>query len=215
MVKSTTVTRLDGLPLAASVDDESTERNLESHKKQAKLILKRLSPTSEKRASIESGDYTFHYLIDNGICYLCICEQSYPRKLAFSYLEELAGEFWNSFGEEALQPGLRPYAFVQFDTFMQKSKRVYNTPRANDNLDKLNTELKDVTRVMTKNIEDLLYRGDSLEKMADLSSDLRYSSAKYKKAARRVNLEALWRQYGPVSIIALLFLIFVYWRFFA
>ncbi|EPY53924.1 SNARE Sec22 [Schizosaccharomyces cryophilus OY26] len=214
MVKSTSVTRLDGLPLAASVDDESTERKLESHKKQAKLILKRLTPSTEKQASIEAGDYTFHYIIEHGISYLCICDRSYPRKLAFSYLEELAVEFWGTYGEEALQPGLRPFAFVQFDIFMQKSKRVYNTPRANDNLDKLNTELKDVTRVMTKNIEDLLYRGDSLEKMTDLSSDLRFSSAKYKKAARRVNLEALWKQYGPVFIIAFLFIVFIYWRFF-
>lgn len=70
--------------------------------------------TNSKRNLNFRSNQTSSYLIDNGICYLCICEQSYPRKLAFSYLEELAGEFWNSFGEEALQPGLRPYAFVQF-----------------------------------------------------------------------------------------------------
>ncbi|EEB05543.1 SNARE Sec22 [Schizosaccharomyces japonicus yFS275] len=214
MVKSTVVNRLDGLPLAASVDDEKTEKDLEAHKKQAKLLLKRLTPTSEKMASVEAGNYTFHYLIDNNICYLCICDQSYPRKLAFSYLEELASEFWSSYGEDALKPNLRPFAFVQFDLFMQKTKRLYNAPRTNENLDRLNSELKDVTRVMTKNIEDLLYRGDSLDKMTDLSSKLRYSSAKYKKAARRVNIEAMLRQYAPIVLFIILFVGFIYWRFF-
>jgi hypothetical protein len=61
-------------------------------------------------------------------------------------------------------------------------------------LDKLNDELKDVTKVMTKNIEDLLYRGDSLERMGDISSRLREDSRKYKKAAVRINWELLLKQ---------------------
>ena len=32
------------------------------------------------------------------------------------------------------------------------------------NMDKLNTDLQDVTRIMTKNMEDLLWRGDSLDR---------------------------------------------------
>jgi vesicle transport protein SEC22 len=31
-------------------------------------------------------------------------------------------------------------------------------------LDKLNEDLQDVTRIMTKNMEDLLWRGDSLDR---------------------------------------------------
>lgn len=54
------------------------------------------------------------YILENGICYLCVCDRSYPRKLAFSYLEELSKEFDASFGAEAQKPGLRPYAFIKF-----------------------------------------------------------------------------------------------------
>jgi vesicle transport protein SEC22 len=51
---------------------------------------------------------------------------------------------------------------------------------------------------MTKNIEDLLYRGDSLERMGDISSRLREDSRKYKKAAVRINWELLLKQVGHV-----------------
>lgn len=51
-----------------------------------------------------------------------------------------------------------------------------------------------MTKVMTKNIEDLLYRGDSLERMGDISSRLREDSRKYKKAAVRINWELLLKQ---------------------
>lgn len=134
------------------------------------------------------------YLIDNHVCYLCICERSYPRKLAFTYLQDIATEFYSSYGNEIMNPSLRPYAFVQFDTFMQRTKRTYQDTRATANLDKLNDDLKDVTKVMTKNIEDLLYRGDSLERMGDMSSRLRDESKKYRQAAVRINWEAMLKQ---------------------
>ena len=64
-------------------------------------------------------------------------------------------------------------------------------------MDKLNDELKDVTKIMTKNIEDLLYRGDSLERMGEMSGRLREDSKKYRKAAVRINWELMLKQVGP------------------
>ena len=51
-----------------------------------------------------------------------------------------------------------------------------------------------MTKVMTKNIEDLLYRGDSLERMGEMSGRLREDSRKYRKAAVRINWELLLKQ---------------------
>merc|ERR1712093_325627 len=130
MPQSTMIARVsDGLPLAASVDDEQTETDLAEYKQQAKLIFRRLTPTAEPRCSIESGKATLHYLIQNGIVYLTIAEKSYPRKLAFSYLDELSKEFERSYADEAFKPQLRPYAFVKFDTFIQRTKRLYQDSR--------------------------------------------------------------------------------------
>jgi vesicle transport protein SEC22 len=135
------------------------------------------------------------YLINDDLCFLCICDRSYPRKLAFTYLSDLSSEFTQTYQpQQYLNPSCRPYAFVEFDTFIQRTKKTYQDSRATQNLDKLNDELKDVTKVMTKNIEDLLYRGDSLERMGDISSRLREDSRKYKKAAVRINWELLLKQ---------------------
>lgn len=53
------------------------------------------------------------------------------------------------------------------DTFMSKTTRLYRDTRtanaATSTLDKLNDDLQDVTRIMTKNMEELLWRGDSLD----------------------------------------------------
>ncbi|PLN83533.1 protein transport protein sec22 [Aspergillus taichungensis] len=215
MVRSTQIARLDGLMLAASVDDEQAETELAEIKSQVKMVFRRLSRNSAPQVSIESGQYNLHYLIQDDICFLCICDRSYPRKLAFTYLADLATEFTTTYSAAQYHsPTLRPYAFVEFDTFIQRTKKLYQDGRATQNLDKLNDELRDVTKVMTKNIEDLLYRGDSLERMGELSGRLREDSKKYRKAAVRINWELLLKQYGPFAGVGFFVILFLWLRFF-
>ena len=154
-------------------------------------------------------------MIQDQLCFLTICDQSYPRKLAFTYLSDLATEFTTTYSSaQYLSPSCRPYAYVEFDTFMQRTKKTYQDSRASQNLDKLNDELRDVTKVMTKNIEDLLYRGDSLERMGDMSQRLREDSKKYKRAAVRINWELMLKQYGPFAGVGFVIIVLLWWRFF-
>ena len=154
------------------------------------------------------------YVLNDNVVYLALTEKSYPKKLALTYLEDVRTEFQTSYKRENyLDPQLRPYAFAEFDRYIERTKKTYQDSRATDNLTRLNDELKDVTQVMTKNIEDLLYRGDSLEKMGDMSSRLREDSAKYKRAAVRINWELLLKQYGPFGALGLIIIILLVWRF--
>ena len=170
------------------------------------------TPTKSKTKQLTP---TTSYLIHQEIIYLCITASSYPRKLAFTYLSDLSTEFSTTYPSHTLlAPTLRPYAFMEFDTFINRTKGTYSDTRATQNLDKLNDELRDVTKVMTKNIEDLLYRGDSLERMGEVSSRLREDSKKYRKAAVRINWELLLKQYGPLGGLGLFVVLFLWWRFF-
>jgi vesicle transport protein SEC22 len=80
-------------------------------------------------------------------------------------------------------------------------------------MDRLNDDLQDVTRIMTKNMEELLWRGDSLDRMSHLSSSLRSESEKYRKAARNINFNAMLRQYAPLGAILFILIILIWWRF--
>jgi vesicle transport protein SEC22 len=215
MILSTQICRLDGLMLCASVDESQNGKALQEVNTQVRQVLRKLSRTSESQASIECKDQNIHYLIDSDVVFLCITPRSYPRKLAFTYLADISREFLTTHPPNTVHsPSLRPYAFMAFDTFITRTKSTYADARASQNLDKLNDELRDVTRVMTKNIEDLLYRGDNLDRMAEISSRLRDDSKKYKRAAVRINWELLLKQYGPFGVLGLIFLFFLWWVFF-
>lgn len=182
-------------------------------KKKCKIIISRITPNSEPQATIESGAYNIHYLVKKQIIYICIAEKLYPRNLSFSYLSEVSTEFDQSHGLEAMLGSTRPFMFGSFDNFLSKTRKLYQDQRAQSNLDRLNTDLADVKKVMTKNIEDLLYRGDSLDTMSDLSLSLKSDSKKYRRRAQRINFEAMIKQYVPIAALGLIFVFLVWYMF--
>eukprot|EP00824_Muranothrix_gubernata_P020225 TRINITY_DN4048_c0_g1_i1.p2 TRINITY_DN4048_c0_g1~~TRINITY_DN4048_c0_g1_i1.p2 ORF type:complete len:216 (+),score=33.15 TRINITY_DN4048_c0_g1_i1:110-757(+) len=215
MPKLTLIARVnDGLPLAASMEDEREQKEFDTYKNQAKRIFKQLTPTSLARCTIETGPFHFHYIIDGGVCYLTLCDKAYPRRLAYSYLEELAKEFKNLY-ETSIEGAMRPYAFIKFDTFIQKTKKLYMDTRTQRNIEKLSKDLQDVQKVMTKNIEDVLNRGERLETVSALSSTLANETRRYVKNARSLNMQALIRKYGPLAVVFLIVLFLLWWRFYA
>lgn len=132
-------------------------------------------------------------MIEFGVTYLAICEKSYPKKLAFVYLEEIQREFHSLYGQE-MGTVARPYAFVKFDSFIQRVKKQYQDPRNQRNLHKLNEDLgvlltdnrmllyifasNLIQRIMNKNIQDVLGRGEMLNDLQQKSQGLKDSSAK-------------------------------------
>lgn len=59
------------------------------------------------------ADRLVSYLLVDQVAYLTICDKSYPRKLAFSYLDELSKEFQRSY-ESQIASANRPYSFRGF-----------------------------------------------------------------------------------------------------
>lgn len=113
----------DGLLLSASVNDEDFGgKSSTEYQNQAKHLLRTLRPDSPPQMTIETGPFVFHYLIENRICYLCLCEKTFSTRLAFSFLEDLATEFQQEFSNR-VYTAKRPYAFIEFGESHDKRKR--------------------------------------------------------------------------------------------
>lgn len=92
--------------------------------------------------------FYFSYLIENDVCYLVMCDKMYSKRLAFNYLEDLAQEFHANYGRR-VNSVTRPYAFIEFDVYIQKAKKQLTDRRRNINA--INTQLQDVQRIMVRN----------------------------------------------------------------
>jgi len=207
-VKLTLIARVtDGLPLAEGLETDK-DQDLEYYKQQAKTLFKKMSQggSPPSRMSYESGPYYLHYLIEAGVCYLTLCERGYPKKLAYQYLEDLQREFHHQ-NQDQVGTVARPYAFIKFDTFIQKTKRLYLDTRTQRNLNKMNEELAEVQQIMTRNIQEVLGQGERLDHVSRMSSNLAAESKKYERRARDLSRQALIRKYMPLAVIVVLILI--------
>ncbi|XP_068995577.1 vesicle-trafficking protein SEC22b-A [Embiotoca jacksoni] len=212
MILLTMIARLaDGLPLVASVqEDEQSGRDLQQYQNQVKQLCRKLNTQSPDRCTLEAGDMNFHYLIAQGVCYLSLCEVSFPKKMAFAYLEELHNEFYDQHGRR-VPTVTRPYSFIEFDTYIQKTKKTYVDSRARRNLGSINTELQDVQRIMVANIEEVLQRGEALSALDTKASNLSTLSKKYRSDAKYLNTRST---YAKVAAVAVFFItLIIYARF--
>ncbi|KAJ1551802.1 SNAP receptor [Nowakowskiella sp. JEL0078] len=124
-VRSTQIIRVsDGLPLVATMESPKEEEELSNHKKLGKFLVRSLAPDLNRRspdvfqskASIVAGNFTYHYLVENDVVFLALCDRSYPRLLAFSYLMELCRLFFQSASKNEIPVAKvhRPYTFIKF-----------------------------------------------------------------------------------------------------
>ncbi|KAL0463777.1 UNVERIFIED_CONTAM: vesicle transport protein [Sesamum latifolium] len=95
----------------------------------------------------------------------------------------------------------RPYAFIKFDTFMQKTKKLYQDTRTQRNIAKLNDELYEVHQIMTRNVQEVLGVGEKLDQVSQMSSRLTSESRIYADKAKDLNRQALIRKWAPVAIV--------------
>lgn len=199
----------DGLPLAASIqEDEQSERDLQQYQSQAKQLFRRLNAQSPDRCTLEAKDLNFHYLIAQGICYLCLCEASFPKKLVFAYLEDLHNEFFDQYGKR-VPTVTRPYFFIEFDIYIQKAKKKYSDSQARRNLGSINTELQDVQRIMVTSIEEVLQRGEALSALDTKASNLLTQSKKYRSDAKYLNTRSTYAKLAAVAVFVITLIIYV------
>lgn len=209
MVLMTMIARLhDGLPLAATMqEDEQSGRSILEYQNQAKMLFRKLSPQSPPQCTIETGPYLFHYLIEREVCYLVLCERTYSKRLAFTYLEDIAQEFHSQYGRKVASV-FRPYTFIEFDTYIQKARKMYTDSRVRKNLNTLNTELQDVQRIMVQNIDDVLQRGTVLSELDSKAQNLSILSQKYKKDAAYLNMKSIYFKMAAGGIVLFVFIMY-------
>ncbi|XP_010662773.1 25.3 kDa vesicle transport protein SEC22-1 isoform X2 [Vitis vinifera] len=164
MVKLTIVGRVsDGLPLAQGLryqNDEENE-NFLCYKQQAEFILKEISrgALSPSKMTIHIDHYhCFNYLVENGHCFITLCDSSYPRKLAFHYLQDLQKEF-EKFDIGLMEKITKPYSFVRFDGIIGNIRKQYIDTRTQANLSKLNANRGQDLDIIAKHMSEIIQKG--------------------------------------------------------
>ncbi|KAJ9139893.1 hypothetical protein P3X46_030585 [Hevea brasiliensis] len=166
MVELTIIGRLaDGLPLAQGPRYVHKENdNFIFYRQQAEFILKEISSgaLTPSKMTIRIDHHSFNYLVENGVCFITLCDSSYPRKLAFHYLQDLQKEL-EKLDNALIHKITSPYTFHKFDGVIRNIRKQYVDTRTQANLSKLNASRQKDTDIITQHISEILERKRNAE----------------------------------------------------
>ncbi|XP_050996271.1 vesicle-trafficking protein SEC22c [Acomys russatus] len=133
----------DGLPLSASTDFYHAQEFLEC-RRQLKTLALRLAQ-HPGRGSAESRDFHTYFLSSGDVACMAICLHQCPAAMAFCFLETLWWDFVASYDTACIGLASRPYAFLEFDSVIQKTKWHFNhmsSSQMKSGLEKIQQELE-------------------------------------------------------------------------
>ncbi|XP_022409516.1 vesicle-trafficking protein SEC22c isoform X2 [Delphinapterus leucas] len=133
----------DGLPLSASTDFYHSQDFLECRRRLKTLALRLAQYPG--RGSAEGLDFSIHFSSSRDVACMAICSRQCPAAVAFCFLETLWWEFTASYGTTCIGLASRPYAFLEFDSVIQKVKWHFNyvsSTQMESSLEKIQEELK-------------------------------------------------------------------------
>ena len=163
------------------------------------------------KASISYDDsYLFHFLTDDKLTYMCMCEMNYPVETAFEFLEVIKENFENQFTKEAIESAYA-YSFNKdFRNTIQSKMKFYNThidTQANNQLERIKKGLIN-TKTMLLNSEELLsQRGEKVKLIVKKADLLRADSISFFEGAMKVKQRARRKRIRLIIGLLLVFII--------
>lgn len=157
-------------------------------------------PEQEAKMSYVYDKYVFHYVVDNGITFLCMSDENTKRRMAFAFLEDVKG-VWRERYRAVEHTAL---AFSLDDTFspvLREKIDFYNTNPSSDNIARVQAQIDSVKDVMVENIDRVLERGERIELLVDKTDKLNQQAFKFEKTSRSLKNTMLYRKIRNLCII--------------
>lgn len=171
-------------------------------------ILQKISPDSPK-LTYTHGSYLFHYLLEDGIIYLCITDDEFDRAKAFHFLADIQTRFQASYGRQA-HSALAYAMNSEFSRVLANQMKHYSGNKEGDNIAKVQGEIDELKGIMVKNIDTVTSRGERLELLVNKTEALSSSSVTFRKASRNLARSMLIKNIKIAVVVALVVLLVIY-----
>lgn len=157
-----------------------------------RVLLSKIPVYEDGKMSYVYDNHVFHYIIENRIIYLCMCDETDKRRIPFSFLEDVKQRFTEVYSEHA-QTAIT-FAFnTEFSPVLKQRMDHFNNP-SSDSLTTVNNKIHDVKDVMVKNVEMLLERGEKLELLVDKTDRLHQQAFKFERSSRYLKTALFWKR---------------------
>ena len=97
--------------------------------------------------------YTFHYIVERGVTYLCLTDEKNKRRLPFAFLDDIKAKFQANYPHERIAVAIAFSMNAEFSRIMEDRLNYFNDNPNADSFGKVKGQLEEVKGVMVDNIE--------------------------------------------------------------
>jgi hypothetical protein len=136
--------------------------------------------------SYEYDKHVFHYIVDQGITFLCMADLHTKRRIAFLFLEDIRQEWrerYSSVEGSALAFSLNE----SFVPILRQKMEFFSTNPNADNISRVQQQIDTVKDVMLENIDKVLERGEKIELLVDKTDQLNQEAFKFRKSVNQLH----------------------------
>mmetsp|Transcript_2908 Transcript_2908/g.3044 ORF Transcript_2908/g.3044 Transcript_2908/m.3044 type:complete len:217 (-) Transcript_2908:92-742(-) len=171
-----------------------------------RVLLGKISENQDGKMSYVYDNHVFHYIVENRITYLCMCDETEKRRIPFAFLADMKQLFNEQYGEQAHTA--IAFAFnAEFSPILMQRMNNYNN---NDPFTAINNKIHDVKDVMVQNVENLLERGEKLTLLVDKTEQLHQTAFKFERTSRHLKTTMFWRKIKLYSGIFIFFTVAIW-----
>lgn len=167
-----------------------------------RVLLAKIPPTDGKMTYVYD-EYVFHYIVENGICYLCMSDEKNKHRVPFSFLQDMKQHFIAQYGREAPQTAIAFSFNESFSKTIQNRMDFYNSGKVDSSIDSLGAvknQIDEVKDVMVQNIEKVLERGEKIELLVDKTDRLNQQAFRFEASSRSLRRHLYWRRIRFIAL---------------
>lgn len=124
--------------------------------------------------------------------YICIAAISYPERLIFPMLNDLAPNFKQEFGQQARTCGANELS-RKTEAVFNKAVAEYDDPAKKDKLSSVMSKVEDVKLTMHNNIDGMLRNLDQTEQVERTTAKLHEQARMFDNNARTIKRQEQWK----------------------
>jgi vesicle-associated membrane protein 7 len=143
--------------------------------------------------------HVFHYIVDNGLIFLCMCDDLNKRRVPFAFLEDIQSKFMDAYRSTA-QTAIAFTMNEEFSRVLEQRIQHFQSS-GGDQFGAVNDKLDDVKNVMVQNIDSVLERGEKLELLVDKTEALSNEAFNFKSRATTLKNQMWWNMIKTRLII--------------
>jgi vesicle-associated membrane protein 7 len=174
-----------------------------------RLILDKISPDVNEKRSYVYNRHIFHYIVEDGLVYLCMADEEMSRRIPFAFLIDIKGRWKSAYGDggsTAMAYGMNE----DFSKVLCKQMDFYSNDPSADRINKVKGEIDEVKNIMVTNIERVLERGERIELLVDKTDNLSLQANTFKKKSSQLKRAMWWKNMKLWLIIIFVLLLVIY-----